>query len=214
MTPTTVLADEFFMVAHHDVSGRSRLSARTCGIGLAAALLAELVFARRLRVTDGRVEACAGPPLADALSAAVWAQIEAEPEYAAIHLRLKALGTHAYDYVAHRLWQAGGVRREVSGRRWLGRETVTWVPTDWNRAAWAWMRLSTALQRGERLNNFDAFLAGLMAAVELRSLLLHAAPPEAHASVDRLPETVHPSLRELLNHATAALGNAVLSHRV
>jgi UPF0755 protein len=45
-----VLADQFYLIAHEDRTGRSRLHPRATGIGLAASLLGELVLDNRLRI--------------------------------------------------------------------------------------------------------------------------------------------------------------------
>ena len=42
-----VLADQFFLIAHEDRTGRSRLHPRATGLGLAAALLGELMLTGR-----------------------------------------------------------------------------------------------------------------------------------------------------------------------
>jgi hypothetical protein len=182
-------------------------------LGLAAALLGELSFGHRLVVWAGQVETRDGPPLPDALTRAVLEQIAAEPEHRALRVRLEGLSSTAYELVAHRLWQSGAVRQEVSGRRLFGRSTVSWIPTDMNSAAWSYMRLITALKRGEQLNHFDGFLVGLAVSTGLSALLLDGTSPTVAAYVDRLPSSIHPSLGELLAHTTAALGNSVLTYR-
>jgi hypothetical protein len=90
---------------------------------------------------------------------------------------------------------------------------VAWVPTDWNSAAWSYMRLSTGLTRDAALNDFDGFLAGLAAATGLGALVLDGAPPWATEYVDKLPAEIHPTLGALLTHTTAALGASVLTYR-
>jgi hypothetical protein len=211
------LADDFFRLAHHDVSGRARLQVGACSLGLAAALLAELTFAHRLVVRDGRVEVRPGDIPTDPLSHAVLAQIatevEREPAYAAVAVRLQSLSCDAYEQVGQRLVQAGCVRREASASRLLwGRRSVAWVPTDWNAAAWPLARLTTQLRRGAALDEMDGFLAGLASATGLTPVLADL-PHDADAYVRQRTAALHPSLRELLIHTRAVLGNGVLAYQ-
>ena len=48
-----MLADQYFLIAHEDRTGRSRLHPRATGLGLAAALLGELMLEGRLRIVEG-----------------------------------------------------------------------------------------------------------------------------------------------------------------
>ncbi|HTX83306.1 MAG TPA: GPP34 family phosphoprotein [Streptosporangiaceae bacterium] len=49
------LADDLYLMAHDERSGRQLLSARAAGLGLAGALLAELVLAGCVGIASGRV---------------------------------------------------------------------------------------------------------------------------------------------------------------
>jgi hypothetical protein len=217
MRRPNVLADDFFRLAHHDVTGQPRLSVAARGLGLAAAVLGELAFARRLVVRGGSVVVCAGAALADPLAHAVLNQITADVAQdralADVRVRLEGLRRDAYMQVAHRLWQTRAVERVESGFRLWGRRPVLWVPTDMNRAAWPWARLSTRLRAGERLDEFDSVLAGLANATGLGWLLLDDAAPGAHDYLERLVATPHPELGDLLAHTKAAVGDAVLAYR-
>jgi hypothetical protein len=211
------LADDFFRLSHHDVSGRPRLQIGACSLGLAAALLAELTFAHRLVIREGEIAVWAGNIPTDPLSHAVLAQIitevEREPAYAAVGVRLESLSCDAYEQVGQRLMHAGSVQREVSSTRLrLGKRSVAWVPTDWNTAAWPLARLSTQLRRGAALDETDGFLAGLAWATGLTPVLGDL-PHAAEAYVRHRMTTLHPSLHELLIHTKAALGNGVLAYR-
>ncbi len=217
MRRPSVLADDFFRLAHHDVTGQPRLPVAVCGLGLAAALLAELAFARRLVVQGGSVVVRAGAAPVDPLAHAVLNQITADVAQdwalADVRVRLEGLRRDAYTQVAHRLWQAGAVEPAEPGFRLWGRRPVLWVPTDMNQAAWPWARLSTRLRAGERLDDFDSVLAALAAATGLGCLLLHDAVPGAQAYLERLVATPHPELGDLLAHSKAAVGDAVLAYR-
>ena len=49
------LAEEFFLIAHDDHTGRGLLDADVLAVGLAGAVLAGLVLAGRVTVLDGKV---------------------------------------------------------------------------------------------------------------------------------------------------------------
>jgi|GEM_PF-2614382 len=49
------LADDFWRLAHHDVTGKPRLNERAAGLGLAAALLGELLWIGKINIRDGRL---------------------------------------------------------------------------------------------------------------------------------------------------------------
>ncbi len=213
MTQRGALADEFFQIAHDDARGTPRLAERTCALALAAALLAELIFYRRLIVESGRVRVLAGPTPADVLSHAVLQQIIDEPEHDSLPVRLQSLSHDAYLNVAHRLCHAGKVEQNTSRTLLVGPRTVTWTPVNTAQAGWTHMRLTQLLRRGDPLDHIDRFLLALANATGLRPLLLDGATPDAHAYLDTVLAAPHPVLRELLDHTQAAVGHAVLSHR-
>ena len=47
------MADQYFLIAHEDRTGRSRLHPRATGLGLAAGLLGELMLEGRVRIIEG-----------------------------------------------------------------------------------------------------------------------------------------------------------------
>ncbi|MBN1171236.1 MAG: GPP34 family phosphoprotein, partial [Micromonosporaceae bacterium] len=143
MTPVPALADDFFRLAHHDTTGQPLLHPRATGLGLAAALLAELLWGRSLVVHEGLIypHPEATRPPADALTHTVLDQITAQTRYHDLRTWLGFLNQRATADVAERLWRAGHVR-PVIGRRLLRRDTVTYVPTDLLTAAGPWVRLS------------------------------------------------------------------------
>ena len=55
------VADDLYLMAHHDVSGKPLLSPRAAGLGLAGGLVAELVLAGAVQVSAGGL-AVTGPP--------------------------------------------------------------------------------------------------------------------------------------------------------
>ena len=49
-----MLADQFYLIAHEDRTGRSRLHPRATGLGLAAGLVGELLLLDRVRVNGAK----------------------------------------------------------------------------------------------------------------------------------------------------------------
>ncbi|MFB9238143.1 GPP34 family phosphoprotein [Plantactinospora siamensis] len=205
------LADDYFRLAHRDSTGRSRLNMRAMGVGLAAALLAELVWIPKIALRDGLVCVTDRTPPEDVLAHGVLDQLVAEPRHREVRVWLDVLSRDAYERVAQRLWRAGHVRR-VTGRRLL-RSSVTWVPTDMTAAYLPWWRLSTLLSEQRPMDHGDAFLAGLAVSTGLDGELLQDAPVAARRYASQLVVTAWPPLRELLVHTQAAVGDAVLLYR-
>jgi hypothetical protein len=206
-----LLADEFFFLSHDDSTGRARLHGTAVGLGLAAALLAELVLEKRIAVRDGQLAVLDGTPPRDALAHATLDQITAEPQSHPLRTWLVFLGQTAREAVGDRLWRAGLVHRETSRR--LFRQSLVYPPVDPHRAARTAARLSTRVRLGEPLDLLDVFLVGLAIATGLDQTLLEAAGPNGYQYARRLAAGLPPPLRDLLGQTEAAVGDAVLSHR-
>ena len=210
MTPA--LADEFFRLVHHDTTGRSLLHPRATDLGLAAALLGELVAERKIVIRDGRLHPWQRTPPGDALAHTTLDQVLAQPQHTEVRVWLGFLGASAYAAVAGRLWRSGHVR-PVTGRRLLRRDTVTYVPTDLLTAAGPWVHLTSVLCRGDPVTWTEGFLLCLAAATGLDALLLRDLPPSAADHCGRLCAAAPAPIGELAAITAAAVGDAVLSYR-
>ncbi|GIJ13024.1 GPP34 family phosphoprotein [Micromonospora andamanensis] len=204
------LADEFFYLAHDDQSGRSRLFESATAHGLAAALLAELCWERRITFEGRHVRVTDPSPPKDWLQHLVLDRLVAEPRHTATRTWLAFLATTAYEQVADRMWQRGMLRQQQVGRL---RRRIIYIPTDMNTAAWSWARLSYQLRNYQRLNAFDVALAGLALHTQLDPILLDGAPLAARAFLREQVEQAPVPLRDLLADLGAVVGGAVLSHR-
>src|SRR5262249_22008053 len=80
LTGTGRLADDLYLMAHHEVSGKPLLQPRAVGLGLAGALLAELLLAGRVRVGPGGVVVAEAAPSGDALADSVLALVLGEEQ--------------------------------------------------------------------------------------------------------------------------------------
>jgi len=206
------LADQFYLLCHHDRTGRVRLTERSAGVGLAAALLGELVYSRNLWIQDGRLRPVRQSVPVDALAHAVLDQVAAQPGHSDVRTWVQFFGATASGLVAERLWRAGLLRPETS-RRLFGARTVVYVPANSNRAAMPWALLSMKLRRGDPLFQSELFLAGLCAAAGLDRFLLDGAPSGVRRYFDEAVGSVWAPAYELVLTTQAAVGDAVLAAR-
>ena len=202
-----MLADDFFLVAHHDVTGRGRLSHHAVSLGLAAGLLGELLSADVIRLTGDDLVVLGGGRPENLLGAAVFSEVAAERVVQPVPVWLAFLAQSSYARVGDRLARAG--RLEV--RRRLGR--VSYVPVSMNDAALPAALLSQKLRRNQFLDFADVCLAGLVLATGLDRFLLDGAGPEASARLEWYVSHSWPPMRSLVDHTQAAVGKAVLAHR-
>ena len=100
------IADELWLIAHHEVSGRAHLQPRALGLGLAGGLLAELLLDDAITITACTVTAGPARP-GDQLTAQVAARIGAEGPGYPVRDWLAFLGRTGSDDVAARLAASG-----------------------------------------------------------------------------------------------------------
>ncbi len=206
------LGDDFFRLAHHDTTGRPLLHPRATSLGLAAALLAELVREQKIYIRQGHLHPWQPTPPADALAHSVLDQILAQPLHTQVSTWLGFLAVNAYADVAGRLWKAGHVRPETQ-RRLLRPAQTTYVPTDLLTAAGPWLTLAGILRRGDGVSWEQGFLLCLATATGLHTHLLRDLPPSSGNHLTRLCEAAPAEIRELTAITATAVGDAVLSYR-
>ncbi|MGB3443195.1 MAG: GPP34 family phosphoprotein [Actinophytocola sp.] len=210
-----LLADDYFFCAHDTISGRCLLSERTVGLGLASALLGELVLFGAVRIERGHLNVMDTGPLPDRLANAVLDEVAAERNLTRAREWLRYLARDAYDDVGQRLTRADLVERQQVRR--LMRTTVTYVPRDMNDAGWPAARLATVMRSRTIMDVPDLTLAGIVSATGLATAAFADVPGDprryAHHHLVRLRHPIRESLLELIGHTDAAIGDAVLSHR-
>jgi hypothetical protein len=206
------VADEFWLAAHHDVSGKPRQHPRSVGLGLAGALLGELVLAGRVTVDRaGLVRVVGGSPPGDAVAHVVLDELLADPAERVLREWLAYLGQTAGDRVAARLERQGQVRR-VEVRRLLRVES-RWVPVDSTVAATPGSLLRYQLFQERPLAPADALLAGLVDATGLTPGVLWGVPHRTLQYRDWCVSRLTPPLRAVISETAAAVGGSVLAHR-
>lgn len=207
-----MLADQFFLIAHEDRTGRSRLHPRATGLGLAAALLGELMLDGRVRVFDGDLHVVSRQPPRDALAHDILDLLIAQPQHTEVRTWLAFLSQDAAVKVGERLMRSGAVEPVVR-RKMLSTQTL-YMPNNEaqrNAAAWAPMRLANLLVRGLEMSTSDRVLAGLVAATGLTRHVLWDF--ELHRQAMLLLPTAVASLpgdlRELIEYTEASVGSVL-----
>jgi hypothetical protein len=210
LTGTGLLADDLYLLAHHDVTGRPYLQPRALGIGLAGGLLAELIFADAIRLTGGHLAVTIGGRAHDRLGHQVLGLLARDREWRPAGEWLAFLATRAADHVADRLADAGYLTLAGSRRAWLA---ARWVPVSSDCAFAPLGRMRAVLDPARAAAMPDVALAGLAVGCGLGSRVLPYGPPGARRHLDELIRQLHPDLRELIGQVQAAVDAAVLSHR-
>jgi hypothetical protein len=207
------LANDLYLIAHDDRSGRSRLPARVLALGLAGALLAELAAGEHLIVEDSVIlTGAAEQAPRDVLAHEVLDQ--ARSETLTVHDWLVFFSRDAPARVAARLGRAGVLAHRASP---VPLRPGRWVPVDPNAAVMPQVNLVTRLVRGQPLDLHYTALGGLVEAVGLGAhehvfWEIHDVPDRL-AVLRRAVAGLPASLRELIAHVERAVAGAYVTHR-
>ncbi|HKT06145.1 MAG TPA: GPP34 family phosphoprotein [Rugosimonospora sp.] len=212
-----LLADELFLIAHDDVTGKPRLHPRVMGIALAGALLGELVLYGRVDVrqvpelgTDG-VILVERLPVGDALVDSVLDQVFSEGRPRTVRAWLAFLWPTATRGVGDRLAASGLL---LPARTGLLRREPRWTPADTPTAARPVTRLRILLSKQDPMTVADAVLGGFAVECGLGQQILWQAPPRAREYLDYLLGHLPEGLRILLNQTEQAVGDAVMNRPI
>jgi len=212
-SPQLPLADDLFLTAHDTVKGKSLLTPATLGLGLAAALIGELVFWRRLDLVDGKLALIDDRPTGDPATTAVLDQLLREGHHRAVRDWISFLATGiATDLVERRLSRAGLLHRQE--KRGLLGTKVAFVPADSMVAGWPATRIRTFIGRGELLDVPDLVLAGLILGTGLDQHVFITLDARGREQLfDQFRRRLPAMLQDLVAHAEAAVGDAVMARR-
>jgi hypothetical protein len=207
------LADDYFFISQDDRSGRGRLAGPVQSIGLAAALLGELVLAGYLNVVGNEVFPLTTWVPPEPLAAEVMQVLTSRPDERDLGLWLTFLAAEAVDDVGSRMARDNLVVR--TERRRLRGVRVEYLPVDLSVAAWPAIRLANLLSSGSAMEAGDVVLTGLAEATGLLGHVLwdgdvHRAGYENAALL--LPQ-LPPQLTALLARTRVAVGDVVLTKR-
>jgi hypothetical protein len=210
LSGTGRLADDLYLMAHHEITGKPHLQPRAAGLGLAGALLAELMLLGNISIQADGVVVADGAPPRDGLARSVLGLVLSEHERHAVQRWLLFLARTAAADVAGRLEQSGYLTRVTTWRFGRG---VRWVPVDADSAFAPLVRVKSVLSSSQPVTVQSAALAGLAAACGLGHQLSLYLPPNARPRLDEAVEELDPGLRDLIAQTRAAVDSAVLSHR-
>jgi hypothetical protein len=204
------LADEFFFIAHDVQTGKLRLNARSAGLGLAGGLLGELVLHGNIDVANGTLTVVDGQAVPeDDLGYRILRQLGADRQNRSLRTWLLFFSQGALERVGVRLSRAGHVEPSKTRRPWG--TVVRYMPTDVNMAVWPADRLNVLVGRGDPLDFPDAMLAGLVAVTGLTKQVWWDGDAVTLRNIAAAVASLPISLREILSHTEAAVGDATLS---
>jgi hypothetical protein len=210
LSGTGLIADDLYLLAHDDRTGRALLPPRPLGTGLGGALLAELMLTRLISLrSNTAVMICYNAPAATVQEHVLLALIASEPGPLPVQEWLGFLGQTAVRDVAARLEQAGyltRVRSRVPGR---GGRMVP-VNPDWAFAPMT--RVRPALDPARPVTAYAAALAGLAVAAGLGFRLDQYQAQAGRNATDAVAH-LPPDLRQLITQTQITVSSAVLSHR-
>ncbi|RCG28660.1 GPP34 family phosphoprotein [Sphaerisporangium album] len=203
------LADDLFFVMHDNATGRTRLHLRLASLGLAGAVLGELMLAERLTmdVASGqdRLYVTTRDATGDPVTQNVLDQVAAEPQHPVLTWLLFFART-VYADVATRMIAANLLKPAT--RNLLKQQRP--VPVDPNVAAWPQARLNLAVQRREPPVTRDCVLYGLFVATGgAQRVLWEHDPAFVATTLAMLPAP----LQRLIVQTEVAVGQAVISRR-
>ena len=205
------LADDLYLMAHHEITGKPHLQPRAAGLGLAGALLTELMLLGTICIRPDGVMVADGAPPGDGLARSVLGLVLGEHERHAAQRWLLFLARTAAADVAARLEQSGYLTRTAARRPWRAER---WVPVDADSAFAPLVRVKSVLSPSQPVTVQSAALAGLAAACGLGHQLSLYLPPDARRRLDEAVGQLDPGLRDLIAQTRAAVDSALLSHRV
>jgi hypothetical protein len=203
MQGTGLVADDLYLLAHHDRTGKALVPPRVLGITLAAGLLAEMLIAESIRVSaDGSVVP-GDPRRLDPLTAHLHQVMLREDQTRPVRDWLLFSARTAADDIGARLQRSGFL---FWSRRWWMPWRPRRVPVDPN---WAF----AAVIRATRPHSVQgAALAALVTACGLTFRLTESGNPPS-LSHDDLLRALAPPVRGLIPHVQATVASVVLAHR-
>jgi hypothetical protein len=202
------IADDLWLVAHHEVTGRAHLQPRALGFGLAGGLLCELILDDAITITVGTVTAGQAQP-GDQLGGDVLGRIAAEGQVHPVRDWLAFLGRTSADKVAARL-AASGYLTPAPWRPWRAR----WAPANPDCAFAPVARIKAALDPSGPAAVTGVVLAALAGACGLAPRLGLYLPSGSRARIEVMTRLLDPGLDEVITQVQAAVDAALLAHRV
>jgi len=205
---TGLIADDLYLLAHDDMTGRPFLQPQALGVGLAAALLAELIIGGAVSMRADHVFPGALVPPSNGLAGYVIGVLLSEAEPHPIGDWLVFLARTAAHDVARRLEHSGYLARVSSRRPW---RADRFVPVDADSAFAPMLQVRSALNAARPLTAHAAALTGLTVACGL-GFRLDQYQAHGGRTVQEAVAWLGPALRELIAQTRIAVDSSVLSH--
>lgn len=205
------LADDLYLLAHNEVTGRSHLQPRALGLGLAGALLGELLLSGNLYLKPDQVVIGDDQPPRDGLACHVLGLVAGEPGQLPPRDWLLFLARTASEDVARRLARDGYLTRDTSRRPRRGER---WIPVNASCAFAPLVRVKSVLDPAWRPADQNVALGGLASACGLGRHLAAYLPPTAGQRLQQAVGRLPPGLRDLIAVTQVAVDSALLAHRV
>jgi hypothetical protein len=211
--PPNRLADDYFLISLDDRSGRARLATSVRSLGLASALVGELVLEGYLMVADSELFPLTGQLPPEPLSAEVMKVVLARQNERDLGVWLTFLAAEAVTDVGDRLARDGTVVRRQ--RRRIGGTRIEYLPPDLSAAAWPGIRLGNLLASGEPVQLSDVLLTGIVEATGLLGHVLWDGDVHrpGYAHVERLLPQLPAPITALLTRTRVAVGDVLLTKR-
>ena len=210
LSGTGLVADDLYLLAHNDVSGKPYVQPRALGLGLAGGLLSELVLAGAVSVRHDDIAVMGRPP-PDELLVRVLGRVAAEQQAHPVSEWLAYVARTAPVDVAARLAASGYLAQDKGLLPWRGGR---WVPTDRDSAFSPMLRVRAALDASRPLTMHAAVLAGLADACGLWFRLAPYLPAKAVRPVHHAVAQLPPGFQDLISQTRAAVDSALLAHRL
>ena len=208
------IADDLFLIALDDRTGRFRLEAGALGLGLGGAILAELLLAGCIAVSTERVSVRPRTSPPDSLTHAIVELLAAEPQH---NLRtwVTFLARDAVEKTAERLVRDRLIRREETRTLLLRPGTVTYPAADPSQVFWRSARVTKLIEDKAVTDWSDCVLIGLANAVGLTRLLLRDTDEADRAYLKWLLEQLDasPGMPHLFTAITSAAAARAMTNR-
>jgi hypothetical protein len=206
------LADDFFLIGLDGRTNRPRLHAKAMGLGVAAALMAELVLSNYIQIHQNRILVASrhyAPEArehADMLSAII-----AEPQHE-LPVWLTFFAQTSVDIVQERLVAHRFMHVESRG---VLRSKQTYVPVDPMSVEWRSLRIARLISKRDIRTWEDLSIIGLIVATDLTDAVMWNASPEDRENLLVILRYLNdePSLHALITQVETLIAAAVLSQR-
>lgn len=203
------LADEVFLIGHDENSGKAHISDGALDTVLTGAVLGELLYARRLTLSDETLvmahgDARTGDSADDAALHEIHKQVERYP----VRAWLEHLRGDIRPMIAERLIRVGLIDR-VEARVML-KTSIRYPFLDPIAAAAPLARLRYMLDHPSNLDEHSAALAALIVAGNLEFVFGGASAREVRQRLANLADNCHPQVRLLVAGVESAVAALVM----